>query len=507
MKYTAMRNKVAIGLLVFTALSQPAFAGKATDTLNAAFSNEIETLDSYKASTREALIIGRHLYDGLVSKNYKTGEFIPELAESYKFTSDTQIDFKIRKGVKFHNGDALTADDVVFTLNLVSGPDFAARYAIAVNWIDKAEKLDEDTVRLTMKKPFPLALEMLAGNLPIYSKAYYEKVGSQGMAVKPIGTGPYKLVELTPGLGVKLERFDDYYKGGQKENPQIKTLKFRVLPERNTQYAELLNGNLDWIWRVPKDDVPRLESRPGVKVENAPIMRISYISMAPRVPNSPLADERVRKAINYAINRTEIRDAFVGKDYRIINSACNPVQFGCETDVTTYEYNPEQAKKLLKEAGFEKGLNLSMVIPGPAAGVPEAIKANLASVGINLKLNSLQYSAAVDQWRSGKQDLSYDDWGSYGVGDVGLNVVGNSFADTGEDVVKDPEIIPLIQEAGRIIDMDRRKALYSKALKLIAEKAYLVPLWAWSMNTAMAKDLDLHVSPDEFVPFYDANWK
>ncbi|TIT69825.1 MAG: peptide ABC transporter substrate-binding protein, partial [Mesorhizobium sp.] len=114
------------------------------------------------------------MYDGLVSKDFKTGEFVPELAESYKFNSDTQIDFKIRKGVKFHDGSPCTADDVAFTLNLVSRPDFGAKYAIAVNWIDKAEKLDNDTVRLTMKAPYPLALEMLAGNVPIYSKAYYE---------------------------------------------------------------------------------------------------------------------------------------------------------------------------------------------------------------------------------------------------------------------------------------------------------------------------------------------
>ncbi len=95
------------------------------------------------------------VYDGLVSKDFKTGEFVPELAESYKILSDTEIEFKIRKGVQFHNGDPLTAEDVTFTLNMVSRPDFPAKYAIAVNWIDKAEKVDDDTVRLTMKAPYP----------------------------------------------------------------------------------------------------------------------------------------------------------------------------------------------------------------------------------------------------------------------------------------------------------------------------------------------------------------
>ncbi|MEZ2148163.1 ABC transporter substrate-binding protein [Bradyrhizobium sp. DN5] len=498
--------KAAIGLLVLIALSQPTFAGKADDTLNVAFTNEIETLDYYMATSREALSVGRILYDGLVSKDFKTGKFVPELAESYKFTSDTLVDFKIRGGVKFHNGDALTADDVVFTLNLVSRPDFGARYAIAVNWIDRAERLDGDTVRLTMKTPYPLALEMLAGNVPIYSKTYYEKVSATGMAVKPIGTGPYKLVEVTPGVSVKLERFADYYKGGQKENPQIGKINFRVLPERNTQYAELLNGNIDWIWRVPKDDIVRLASRPGVQVESSPIMRFDHIGMNPRVPNSPLADVRVRKAINYAINRKEIRDAFKGESSPIINSFCNPIQFGCETNVVTYEYSPKKAKELLKEAGFEKGLNLSMIISAEAAGLAEAVKANLASVGINLTLNKLQYAAAIEQWRSNKQDMTYGDWGSYGVGDAALSV-GNYFGGGGDDVVSDPEIVNPIIEASKIMEMDRRKALYSKALKLIADRAYRVPLWVWSMNTAMSKELELHINPDEFIPFYGAKWK
>ncbi|TIS11302.1 MAG: ABC transporter substrate-binding protein, partial [Mesorhizobium sp.] len=324
--------------------------------------------------------------------------------------------------------------------------------------------------------------------------------------VKPIGTGPYKLVELTPGVGVKLERFPDYYKGGQKENPKIGKINFRVLPESNTQYAELLNGNIDWIWRVPKDDIQRLASQPGVQVESSAIMRFDEISMDPHVPNSPLADVRVRKAVNYAINRKEIRDAFKGESSPIINSACNPVQFGCETDVTTYDYNPEKAKELLKEAGFEKGLNLSMIISPEGVAVAEAVKANLAAVGINLAINNLQYAAGIEQWRNHKQDMYYSDWGSYGVGDVALSV-GDFFAGTGDDVVNDPEVVAPIVEASKIMDRDRRKALYSKALKLIADRAYWIPLWVWSMNTARSKDLDLHINPDEFIPFYDATWK
>ncbi|MDG9793483.1 ABC transporter substrate-binding protein [Brucella anthropi] len=506
MKLNVTKFRLALILLATTAFCNPAIASKADDTLNAAFTREIATLDTYKESTREGPIVGRLIYDSLLSKDFKTGEFIPELAESYKVDSDTEITFKIRKGVKFHNGDPLTAEDVVFTLNLVSKPDFGAKYDIAVNWIKDAEKVDDDTVKLTMKSPNPLALEMLAGNLPIYSKAYYEKVGTNGMAVKPVGTGPYKVVAVTPGSSLTLERFDDYYKGGQKENPKIKNIVFRILPERNTQYTELMNGTLDWVWQVPKDDALKLENLQNIKIDTAPIMRFAYIQMATNIAHSPLANQLVRKAIAHAINRTEIRDAFQGNDAQIINSACNPVQFGCETDVATYDYNPSKAKELLKEAGFEAGFTLNMVTSGGGSGVPEAVKADLEKVGIKLELHNFQYAAAIEQWRSGKLDLFYDDWGSYGVGDVGLSVA-NFFKGTGDDVVKDPEVIPLLDKAGKIMDRDERKQLYSKALKLIADKAYWVPLWVQNVKTASSKDLALTVSPDEFVPFYDAEWK
>ncbi|RVG23088.1 ABC transporter substrate-binding protein [Sinorhizobium meliloti] len=501
-----LRIGAAAALLSFTALAQPAFAGKADDTLNVAFTNEIDTLDYYSSTAREALSVGRMVYDGLVSKDFKTGEFVPELAESYKILSDTEIEFKIRKGVKFHNGDPLTADDVTFTLNMVSRPDFPAKYAIAVNWIDKAEKVDDDTVRLTMKAPYPLALEMLAGNVPIYPKAYYEKVGAAGMAVKPIGTGPYKVVSLDPGVEVNLERFDGYYKGGQRGNASIGKLHFRVLPEVNTQYAELMNGTVDWIWKVLKDDAPRLASRPNIKIETKPVTRFDYIAMDIHVPNTPVADIRVRQAINYAVNRKEIRDAFKGEGAPLIKSACNPVQFGCETDVTDYMYDPEKAKQLLKDAGFENGLNLSMIVSPDGVAVGQAIKDNLAAVGINLTLSTLQYSAAVEQWRGHKQDLQFADWGSYGIGDVALST-GAHFANTGDDVVNDPDVYGPVTGAAKILDPARRKELYSKALKVIADKAYWVPMWGWSMNTAMSSDLELSITPDEFIPFYAAKWK
>lgn len=261
-------------------LGTPAVADKASNTLNVAFAAEPEPLDTYKIAGRQGLILARHIYDGLLYKNLDTGEIVPALAESWEFTGPLTMEFTLRQGVKFHNGADFTADDVVETLNTVITPEYGTRYSISVDWIDSVEKLDDYKVRINMSKPFAGAVEMLADALPIYPHAFFAENGSAGMAATPIGTGPYKLVSQEPGIRYEMERFEDHYEGSPKSGATIDKISVRTIPEMNTQYAELMSGSLDWIWRIPPDQASRLEGR--VQIISAPIMRIGYVGFAPR---------------------------------------------------------------------------------------------------------------------------------------------------------------------------------------------------------------------------------
>ena len=486
----------------------PALAGKSDDTLNAAFSDEVETLDNYKATGREALMVTRLLYDSLLEKNLATGAFEPEIASSYKIVDDTTIDFEIRHDVKFHDGTALTADDVVYTLNLVSSADYNARYQIAVEWIASAEKTGDFSVRLHMKKPFPLALEMLAGNVPIYPKAYYEKVGPAGMGVKPVGTGPYRLVDMTPGTRFVLQRFDDYYPESPRGRPPIRTVVIRVLPEANTQYAELLNGQLDWTWRVPPDAARNLAKQRNVKIETAEILRFGYLKMNPHFMNdgSPLAKLEVRRAINYAINRPAIMKALVGGASEIIDTPCDPIQFGCKGSGQTYPFDPIKAKQLLADAGYPNGFPLDLMASAMPHEQTEAIAANLGSIGIHITINEQQPAPALSAWRAGKVGMYLTNWGSYGIADAGLSV-GQFFSGNGDDVVRDPVVLKDLQDGGSSTDRAVREAAYAKATQRIVDQAYWVPLWTYSVNSAQNKDLDFKIGADEYAPFYQAHWQ
>ena len=167
-------------------LALPVFAGKQDDTLRWASDKELESVDSYFNTAREGLIVSRLIWDQLLYRDPKSGEYLPMLASSYKWVNPTTLEFELRKGIKFHNGEKFDADDVVYTINFVTNPDNKAKAPSNVNWMKNAEKLGEYKVRINLKAPFPAALEYLAGPVPIYPNEYYAKVGPQGMDQHPV---------------------------------------------------------------------------------------------------------------------------------------------------------------------------------------------------------------------------------------------------------------------------------------------------------------------------------
>tara|TARA_R110002049_G_scaffold29972_2_gene101917 strand:+ start:8776 stop:10308 length:1533 start_codon:yes stop_codon:yes gene_type:complete len=495
-------------LAACTALSAgtPAMADKANNTLNVAFAAEPEPLDTYKIAGREGLILARHIYDGLLYKNLDTGEIVPALAESWEFTGPLTMEFSLRKDVKFHDGSDFSADDVVETLNTVIAAEYGTRYSISVDWIDSVEKLDDYKVRINMSKPFAGAVEMLADALPIYPHAFFAENGSAGISATPIGTGPYKLVSQEPGIRYELERFEGHYADSPKIGAAIDKIVVRTMPEMNTQFAELMSGDLDWIWRIAPDQADRLQGR--VQIISAPIMRIGYVGFAPEAleGNSPIADKRVRQALIHATNREAIVNAFAGGASKVLNTPCNPAQFGCEQDVTTYEYDPEKARALLAEAGYADGFELEMVFAAMPRPTAEAIAADLANVGVTLVLNEQQYAAGIGQWRGKELPAFFSNWGSYGIGDA-VFILSNFFGGGADDLVQDKEVADWLTVADTAADRDVRAENYSLAVKKIADEAYWMPMYNFNVNYGLSNDLNFTPHPDEFARWWMASWK
>ena len=500
--------KMTIAAMALSAVAAPAFADKASGTLYAGFTKELENIDSYFNSSREGVVMQRALWDGLIYRDPETNEYKGNLAESWTWVDDTTLEFKLRQGVTFHNGEPFNADDVVFTVNFVADEANGVKTQRNVNWMESAEKIDDYTVRIHLKKKFPAAIEFLSGPVSMYPNEYYAEAGPSGMGLKPIGTGPYKAVEVVPGQHFVLEAYEGYH-DSPKGKPSIAKVDIRTIPDVNTQIAELFSGSLDLIWQVPADQAQKLEQMGQFTVANESTMRVGYISMDAAARSSmdpnPFTDVRVRKAINHAIDRQAIVDNLLKGKSKVVNTPCFPSQFGCVQDVTVYDYDPAKAKALLAEAGYADGFETD-IYAYRNRDYAEALVSFLGEVGIKANLKYMQYSAIRELNMKGEVPFNFSTWGSYSINDASA-MVSQFFKLGSLDNARDEQVAADLDMADTSTDPDTRIEYYSKALKRITEEAYWVPLFSYNTNYVFKTDVDYTPTADEVLRFTTMKWK
>ncbi len=499
-------SKLLVGALLAAGVSTAAHAGKSNDTLNVAIDRELESIDNYYNTAREGIVISRMVWDGLLYRDPKTNEYLPNLATAYKWVDSKTLQFDLRKGVKFHNGEKFDADDVVFTLNYLGDPANGAKPARNVNWWNNAEKLGEYKVQLNLKKEFPAALEFLSGPLVMYPNDYYSKNGPEGMALKPVGTGPYQVTSVEPGKRYKFKKYDGYHASSPKGQASIGNIVIRTIAESNTQLAELFSGGIDWIWKVKPDQAERIKAQGAFTVKNSSTMRIGYLNFDAmgRHSKNPMNDVRVRRAVAHSIDRDGIVKSLVQGESIVVNSLCFPSQFGCTQDVPNYDYNPEKAKKLLAEAGYPNGFEIPF-LAYRNRDYAEAMINNLNAVGIKAKLEYLKYAAFRDKVQSGGSPFNFGTWGSYSINDV--SAITSHFQSGGkDDYSKDPEVIKQLGIGDTSVDANVRKAAYKAALSRITGEVFMFPLWSYNTWYAFSKDVDFNPTPDEIPRFFTAKW-
>ena len=508
-----MSRRTLLGIaLAFVLAGQapaPATAQKSADTLRIAMRDAVTNIDPYYNNLRTGIVMGHQAWDYLVYRDPATFEIKPLLATEWKLVDDKTMDFTLRSGVKFHDGSVMSADDVVYTLNLASNPDSKVSTPANYNWIDKAEKTGDLAVRVHFKKPTPAALDYFALTMPIHPKAYREKVGADGFAKAPIGAGPYRIVKWEAGKEVLFERFEDYWAGSPKGKPAIKTLSVRFVPDAATELTELLAQRVDWIWNFNPDQFDNINRLPTLQAVRQESMRIGYLSIdaAGRTgADNPLTKLKVRQAIYHAIDLKTIADKLVTGGSRVPAAPCFPTQFGCDqASATTYAYDPAKAKALLAEAGYPNGFETeldSYVLPQWTTAVQNYLQA----VGIKARISQLQVQAAITKSREGKTPLFMGSWGSFSINDVSA-ILPNFFDGGADDYTRDPEIQKLLLEGGSTTDKSKRSAAYSAAIKKLTEQADWLPMHTYVTTYAFAKALVFSTFPDELPRFYLSSWK
>src|SRR5882672_2434697 len=349
---------LVLALLALTA-APAAVLAQAKDTLTVALVSHAPTLDPHMHFERVGILVNINMFDSLLHRSTKL-QFEPSLATSWKAVTDTQWEFKIRKGVRFHNGDVLTPADVKYSFDRVLDQTKKSPQYGNIRAIKEVKVVDAETVHIITDKPFPLLLERLVF-FPIVNKKHVETVGDQAFGTtSPVGTGPWKFVEWKRDQMIRLEAFDQYWRG----RPPFKHLVFRAIPETATQVAELKTGGVDIIRNVSADLMPELKTNPQTYISSTPILRVHSVELDMR--SAPFDKRLVRQAANYAIDKQTIIQKLMAGLGKQVATTVQPPAFGFDPDVKTYAYDPKKAKELLAQAGYANGVDITLHSADPA---------------------------------------------------------------------------------------------------------------------------------------------
>lgn len=456
------------------------------------------SLDPADHRSRESETVIRNMFDGLVTRDTRSGVHL-ELAEEMTWVDDTTLEVKLRQGVLFHDGVEMTADDVVFTFERIISenaieypePHTSPRKGLIAP-LESVEKVDDYTVRLHFSGPWPVAMQLLV-HQQIVPEHYLEEVGTEGFIAHPIGTGPFKFVSASPGFNeIVLERFDDYWGGAPDLAPVGPACAsgaiFRVIPEASTRVAALLAGEVDIIQALPPELVDTLRQIPGIAVKTAPSTQPKWVEL--NVNLRPFDDGRVRRALNYAIDKQLLVEELYGGRAVALPGPLSPFNNFVDPALEPYPYDPERARELLAEAGISdinndgrldyQGQTWSFVMDSLAEhrSLAEAVVSELQAFGIDASLRLWDFGVIRPLLLAGERAAYLDDWGDSAFDPVGHFeakwhgfVEGQPYGRGNFSGYNNERVNELIKLGETEIDVAARQAVYSEAQQIVYQES------------------------------------
>ena len=412
------------------------------------------------------------LHDAMV-KPLPANPMAPCLAESWTVSPDGLVyEFVLRKGVKFHNGDAVTAEDVKFSLERYRG----ASARVLKDSVAAIEAADPSRVRIRLKRPWPDFMTFYlnaTGAAWIVPKKYVERVGDEGFKKAPIGAGPYRFVSFTPGVELVLEAFDLYW----RKTPSVKRLVLRAIPDEATRLAALKRGEVDIAYAIRGALAEELRRTPGLTLKPNVGQATFWVYFTEQWdPKSPWHDRRVRLAANYAIDRASINQAET-LGFSKITWSIIPSSFEYYWQPPGYGYDPVRAKRLLAEAGYPNGFDAGdYYVDAAIANVGEPVVNYFNASGIRVKLRPIERAAFFRGYAEKKfKGLIQGGSGAFGNAATRIEafVVGGGTYSHGSY----PDIDGLFQEQAGDQDPKRREATLHRIQQLIHDKVMIAPIW------------------------------
>nr|WP_326183927.1 ABC transporter substrate-binding protein [uncultured Oscillibacter sp.] len=450
-------------------------AAEKNTELNVALSGEPNALDPMCGATdRTSSAVYNNIYDTLLVADSE-GNILPNLA-SYEMIDELTYEFKVFEGIKWHNGDELTAHDVAFTMK--KGCDTAiTKYIWGAIDPDSIEIINDYTLRVSTYEPAPALLALMTA-LPasILNEKYVTEVGD-GSGTAPIGTGPYKFVEWSRGNSITLERFEDYH----GETPDVSKVVFRFIPEATNRTIELESGTCDLAYEIQTSDLARVSENPDLTLFSGIGNSVRYIGF--NCEKAPFDNVAVRQAIASAINVEGIVNAVkMGTGVVATNPIAPDIKY-FNDDIELRPYDPEGAKAALAAAGYPNGLTTTIWVDEQKDRVDIAtiLQSQLAEIGVTAEIKVSEWSSHVTACYNGDIDIYVFSW-SCACPDPSIifnSVFSSQMLGQGGNCsrIVDDRIDELLDIGNTSMDDSEREAAYKELQQRVYDLVPWVPLW------------------------------
>ena len=481
-----------------------ASAQKSKNTVRVAVYDTINKIDLVEHPQIEVAFAASAIFDSLLAYDTQAQKFKPRIAESWKRINATTWELKLRKGLKFHDGSTLDADDVVYTINYISDPKVRFRLKSRFLWIKRAEKMDQHNVRLVTKRPYSVVLPRIARSFYIYPSDVHGALKTKSdFGKNPVGSGPYRATMVDPNRGTVLEKVKSYALAAPY-NPagSVQRYELKPIPDAQTQVAHLLTGGVDIMYRVPKDLVESLTATGNFKatVKKTGIVYF-YIALdaVGRSGVAPLKKLKVRQAIMTAIDRKSIQNKLVagGSELPLVGGMCFRHQIGCDYSSKLPAYDPVKAKKLLAEAGNPDFSVDITSVTNIGKQVPTVIAGYLRAIGIKATVSSVPFPAYRKRQQEGKINVLVSSWSSGGLPDVG-STLDFFWAKGARNLSNDPVMFDLLAKSNQEFDTAKRRELNRQMFNRTVEQAYIHPITVVPPVFVHHKDLVINETGGDF---------
>ncbi|RDY28238.1 hypothetical protein CHL78_006530 [Romboutsia weinsteinii] len=444
------------------------------DIIRLAQNTDVKSFDPHQANDSSTSNATRHIFNTLI-KLTPEDTFEGDLAESWEQVDDTTVKFKLKDGVKFHNGEILTSDDVKFSLERQKE---SSKVGHLVDMIESIEVIDDLNFIIHLNKKSSTLISSLSHiGGAILNKKSVEEIEASGKKIdeNPIGTGPYKFEAWKPGDRFILIKFDDYFDGEVKNDG----LEFRIIPEGSSRAIALETGEIDVLLNVDAVDYNRIRDNIDLVLNEYSPTTIEFLDM--NNEKAPFDNKLVREAINYATDKASIIAVSTNGEAIKSEGIMGPTSIGYSNNVVNYDYNLKKAKSLLKQAGYDNNLEFTILASSDVRSkTAQVYQASLAEIGVKVNVEMMESGAMLEKQMNGDFQAAVRGWNPNAEPDntfAPLYLTENKGSGGNRTFYSNEKVDSLIREGRIEQDEIKRNKIYEEIQQIITKDAAIAPIY------------------------------